>query len=377
MTRIAIACGGTGGHIYPGLTLGQKLQEQGQEVFFIGSSLRMEKDLIPAAGFSFAGLPVQPLRKNKPLHSLQNWWHCTQAARQILKQNRSEALVGLGSYITVPALLAARQLKLPIFLIETNVVPGKANKMLGRLAQWVALAHADTAPAFGKTPTHVTGSPVRTGFGMLSRTQGAEAFDLKPDAPVLSIIGGSQGAQVINQAVLEQLEALLDIPELQIVHVCGASNYDQIRQAALSYAGHPRYRLLNYVENMPALLACTDLAVSRAGASMIAELMVCQVPVILIPGRFGGGHQQENAEAVVRADAGMLLNESDLLSPSSAQQSLFHAVQNVITNTERLSLMRHNCGQVNPIDAADRIVSLILTSLNQIENDAQKEALSC
>lgn len=368
MKSLAIACGGTGGHIYPGLTIGQKLQQQGLDVLFIGSSSRMEKDVIPEAGFNFVGLPVQQINKKNPLATLKNWWDCSRQAAKALKAHQISALVGLGSYITVPALLAAWQLKIPIFLIETNVVPGKANQMLAKLAQWVALAHSQSAQAFGSTPTHLTGSPVRPEFGRSSRAEGAKAFDLNPEAPVLSIIGGSQGAKVINEAVAESLAGLLEIPELQIVHVCGASNYDQIRKITDSYAGHPRYRLLHYVANMPALLATTDLAVSRAGASMIAEFMVCQVPTVLIPGQFGGGHQKENAQAVAEADAGILLPESQLQS-----QSLIPLIRDVIGDTERLSRMRHNCTHLNTIDAADKIVTLILHSLNL----TQKEVVSC
>ncbi|PKL76210.1 MAG: hypothetical protein CVV27_11460, partial [Candidatus Melainabacteria bacterium HGW-Melainabacteria-1] len=310
--RIAIACGGTGGHIYPGLTLGEKLQQNGLEVFFMGSNQRMEKDVIPAAGYDFVGLPVKQTNKRRPLQTLLNWAQCAAQARSELKRRSPLALVGLGSYITVPSLLAARQLGIPIYLVETNVVPGKANQFLGRLANWVALAHPQTAPAFGKTPTHVTGSPVRPGFALASRSEGAAAFGLNPDAPVLSVIGGSQGAQIINEALVRDLPRLLSLDALQIVHVCGASNHDQIRAQTSSYAGHPRYRLLNYVENMPSLLATSDLALSRAGASMIAELMACQVPTILVPGRFGGGHQLENAQLVAQAGAGILLEEPQM-----------------------------------------------------------------
>lgn len=368
MKNIAIACGGTGGHIYPGLTIGTKLKEKGLNPFFIGSDSRMEKDLIPQSGYEFIGLPVQQINKKNPLATLLNWWKCSELAKAAMRKQQPMALVGLGSYITVPALLAAWQLKIPIFLIETNVVPGKANQALGKLAKWVALAHARTAPAFGKTPTHVTGSPVRPEFVGVSRAEGAQYFHLDPVQPVLSIIGGSQGAQIINQSIVDALPQLLAIPGLQIVHVCGASNYDHIRQTSASYAGHSGYHLLKYVDNMPALLACTDLAISRAGASMIAELIVCQVPTIYIPGQFGGGHQGENAQAVVEAEAGILLPESQLSAPG-----LIQLIQDVISDTERLSRMRQNCTHLNTIHASDKIVDLILESLNL----SQKEVLTC
>lgn len=358
MSTIAIACGGTGGHIYPGLTLGAALEQEGFQTFFMGSSTRMEKDLIPAAGYSFAGVPVRQLNKKRPLSSLLNWWHCTQQAKQIFKQQKPIALIGMGSYITVPALLAARQLGIPIFLVEANVVPGKANQWLARLAEWVAIAHPLTAKAFPKTKTHLTGYPVRSEFGQIDRKQGAAIFGLDPALKTLTVMGGSQGAQKINQAVATALADLLADEKLQVVHVCGASNIEQVRALTDLYASHPRYRLLEYVENMPALLAATDLALSRAGASTLAELMVCEVPVILVPGQFGGGHQQDNAISIVEAGAGTLLEETQLSAQTLTQQ-----VQNVISNTEKYQQMKQNTKQLNPGSASQHIISLLLNSL--------------
>lgn len=358
MSTIAIACGGTGGHIYPGITLGEHLRQLDYTVVFTGSNLRMEKDKIPEAGFDFMGVPVRPFNKKKPLRSLLNWWQCAQQAQAFLKRHEVSALVGMGSYITVPAILAAKKLGVPIFLVETNRVPGKANQWLGRMARWVALAYAETAASFPRTETFVSGSPVRPEFGQVNRAAGARLFDVDPQNPVLTIIGGSLGAQVINDTVLRALPELLAIEKLQIIHVCGASNFDEISAKAPSSSGQPRYHLLEYVENMPALLATTDLALSRAGASTIAELMVCEVPVILVPGRFGGGHQRDNAKAVADVGAGFMLEESEL-SP----ERLVQCVKNVILSTDKQQQMRQNSKQLNTRDAAAYIVRKLVDSI--------------
>lgn len=358
MSTIAIACGGTGGHIYPGITLGEHLRQLDYPVVFTGSNLRMEKDKIPQAGFDFMGVPVRPFNKKRPLRSVLNWWQCSRQAQAYFKQHEVCALVGMGSYITVPAILAAKKLGIPIFLVETNRVPGKANQWLGRMARWVALAYAETATSFPVTETFVSGSPVRPEFGLIDRETGAHLFGLDPARPVLTIIGGSQGAQVINDAVLDALPELLAIEKLQIVHVCGASNFDEISAKALSSSGQGRYHLLEYVENMPALLATTDLALSRAGASTIAELMVCEVPVILVPGRFGGGHQRDNAKAVENVGAGFTLEEQELSS-----ERLVQCVKNVILSTDKQQQMRQNSKQLNTRDAAEHIVRKIVDSI--------------
>lgn len=355
--KVVIACGGTGGHIYPGLSIGQELQQRGVELVFAGSTLRMEKDKIPEAGYPFMGIPVRQLNKRKPVQSLANWTQCTRKAIHYLKAQRPDALVGLGSYITVPWILAATYLKIPVFLVDTNIVPGKANLYLGKLAQWVAIAHPETARHFKHT--HLTGSPVRSDIGQYSREEGANIIGLKADYTTLLITGGSQGARVLNEAVVKDLDALLAIEKLQIVHVCGASNSDEIRARSPLSASHEDYRLLEYVENMPALLAATDIAVSRAGASTIAELLACQIPALLVPGQFGGGHQKDNARAVAEAGAGVMLEEPQLQSTPLSKH-----IQKLIENKEKFVTMQAKCRELNTGNAAETIAELLLSSLD-------------
>ncbi|PIQ24296.1 undecaprenyldiphospho-muramoylpentapeptide beta-N-acetylglucosaminyltransferase [bacterium (Candidatus Blackallbacteria) CG17_big_fil_post_rev_8_21_14_2_50_48_46] len=367
--EILITCGGTGGHIYPGLAVGRMLQAQGCEIRFMGSDSRMEKDKIPAEGFAFVGLPVQQLRKNQPVRSLKMLWNCIRMARQNLRKQRPVAVLGLGSYITVPAIVAAWQEKIPVILLETNVVPGKANQYLARIAKAVALAHAETEKYLPAGPlSRVTGSPIRPEILEGSREAGFKRFQLDAHCKTVSLIGGSQGAQRLNLALLRALPELLALENLQIVHVCGASNEAAVREAAGEYAIHPRYRLLNYVDDMPDLLACTDLVISRAGASSIAELLACQIPSILIPGSFGGGHQLDNAQVLDQAGAAILFSEAQL-----EQGALGTVIRDVITDTERLGKMRENCSRLNSPLAAEKVAQLVLEMIST----PKEEAFAC
>jgi UDP-N-acetylglucosamine--N-acetylmuramyl-(pentapeptide) pyrophosphoryl-undecaprenol N-acetylglucosamine transferase len=366
---IVISCGGTGGHIYPGLAVGRVLLSQGWSVRFIGSDNRMEKDKIPAEGFPFLGLPVQQLRKNQPMRSLKALYKSIQIARQDLRQQRPHVVLGLGSYITVPTIVAAWLEKIPVVLLETNVVPGKANLYLARLAQAVALAHADTAQYLPpQILQRLTGSPIRPEITQGQRAEGLSLFGLDAACKTLTLVGGSQGAQKLNQALLAALPELLALENLQIVHVSGTGNEAEIKAAAGVYAGHPRYHLLNYVDNMPALLACTDLVISRAGASSIAEFLACQIPSILIPGGFGGGHQLDNARALADAGAAILLTE-----PQLAITPLGPVIRDVIMDTERLDKMRENCSQLNSPLAANQVAQLIHDTISY----PKEEALAC
>ena len=366
---VLIACGGTGGHIYPGLAVGKALRDLGLEICFMGSDNRMEKDKIPAEGYLFEGLPIRQLNKRHPFKSLLNLWQCMRLARQYLRQYQPAAVLGLGSYITVPVILAAWREKIPVILLDTNVVPGKANQYLARLAQVVALAHAQTARYLPSgVKSHVTGSPIRPAILQGSRERGLSIFGLQPDCLTLILMGGSQGAQLLNQVLVASLPELLAIEHVQVVHMCGADHEQAVRLAAGEYAGHPRYRLLNYVDNMPDLLACADLAISRAGASMIAELLACQIPSVLVPGAFGGGHQMDNARALAEADAAVLLKESDL--SATALVALLH---DMILDQERLGQMRENCRRLNSPRAAQQVAQLIQDMIS----DSTKEALTC
>lgn len=367
---ILVTCGGTGGHIYPALAVARLLEQRGEKVRFIGSDTRMEKDKIPEAGFAFDGVPIQHLNKKTPFKSLSALWRSYQKSRRLLEQYQPEIVVGLGSYITVPTILAASRLNIPVALIETNRVPGKANQFLARFAKFVTLAYEETRAAFPNTPTHVVGSPVRPEFFDMNREEGAKVFGLSPEKKTLILLGGSLGAQKLNQSLISILPRLIKRPELQIVHVCGPQHFEAMKEQTLEYTGHPQYRLLHYVENMPALLACTDLAVSRAGASTLAELLACQVPSILVPGTFGGGHQKDNAETIQKGNAGLVLLEPDLNA-----EALFTMIEDVIWDTERLEQMQQNCSQLNPLNATETIVNLILKHTERQEEASHAQAL--
>ena len=361
---IIIACGGTGGHIYPGLAVAKHLEEKGASVRFIGSDSRMEKDKIPQEGYAFDGLPVQQLKKKTPFRSGFALLRSFLSARRILKAYRPEAVVGFGSYITVPTILAAASLRIPIGLIETNVVAGKANRVMGKLATFVTLAYEKTAAEFPSTPTHLVGSPIRPDFQFVSRQEGASFFELDPNKKVISILGGSQGAQKINEILIKIIPNLIHDLDLQIVHVCGPLHIKKMEASTQEYAGHPQYRLLHYVENMPALLACTDLAISRAGASALAEFLACQVPSILIPGTFGGGHQKDNAIAIEEGDAAVMLLEKSLNA-----EALLSLIEDVMMDTERLERMQQNCSRLNPLNAAEAIANLVLKHTTHQKED--------
>lgn len=364
-TLIAVACGGTGGHIYPALAVAEALQAEGCELYFVGSDSRMEKDKIPAAGHRFYGLTIRPLLKKHPWRSVKNLWESTRQAVHILRQQRPAALVGMGCYITVPTVLAAWWLKIPIVLIETNLVSGKANQYLSRLATMVAMAYNETSQYIPHQRICVTGSPIRPGFQKLQRQVGARLHQLDPDLTTLLVVGGSQGAQKINDKVIAHAPQWLELSGLQIVHICGDSHLEDLMPITEPLRATGRYHLKGYVQDMPALLACTDLAVSRAGASMIAELLACAVPAIFIPGEFGGAHQRPNAEVVQKAGGGLILTEQELTNGG-----LYHIVKDVILDTERRHQMQQNCSKLNQPDAAYKIAQIILKITQRQGNEA-------
>lgn len=350
---IVIAAGGSGGHIYPGLALARQLKSKGVEIVFIGSDNRMETEKIPEARFAFRGLPIRPLKKKKPIRSILNLMVSVKKALKHLKSLQPASLVGMGSYISVPTVLAAYMLRIPIVLVSTDVAVGKANLFLSRFATIVTLAF-ETEQAISAKKTQLCGIPLRAEIGNYSRNDGALRYNLDPDKKTLLIVGGSQGAQRLNEVVINILPDLLALPELQVVHVCGEKHFDGLKEQT-NHMTSSDYHLLDYVAEMPALLACTDLAISRAGALAIAEFLACQIPTILIPGLFGGGHQLHNAKMVSEAEAGVLITEDSL-----TDERLQGIVSDVIRDTEKLKKMSQNCNQLNSINATETISNMIL-----------------
>ncbi len=311
--RILFAGGGTGGHVFPGVALAQ--HAEGARVHWLCTSRPFDA--------------VQLARENIPFEALESpRWRgfsgflgpmarALLASARRIRDFRPDVVVGVGGYGTVPPVLAARALGVPYVLLEQNVRPGKANRLLapGAARLYVQWAEARSAfPGCGAR-VRVTGSPIRRQLRRVPRGPALRRFGLGEGLPTLAVVGGSQGAESLNRGVVEALGRTA--PGLQVIHVTGKATVDAVR-AAYAERG-ARACVLDFVSDMDALYSAADLVVSRAGAMAIAELAAFGTPSVLVPiARSSGDHQRENARAVARAGGALLLEERDGLAAGLA-----------------------------------------------------------
>lgn len=309
-----IAAGGTGGHIIPGIALAEEIraQKSGAEVVFVGTNQGLESKIVTAAGYPLelvdaSGFVGKSL--GKQLSSLSRLPRGFLESRSLLKRLRARAVVGVGGYVTVPVLTAARSLGIPTLIHESNAQPGVANRFLNRFATRTALGLAAANPHF-KRPGVVTGTPVRREF-----------FEIPPLDPAattrrLLVFGGSQGSRVMNRA-LARAAVLLEKSGIEVIHQTGEKDLAATRQR---YARMPaNWTLVPFLPKLQEKMAWADLVVCRAGAMTVAELAAAGRPSILVPfAAAAGGHQGENARALYRAGAAAVMEEKDLTAENLA-----------------------------------------------------------
>jgi UDP-N-acetylglucosamine--N-acetylmuramyl-(pentapeptide) pyrophosphoryl-undecaprenol N-acetylglucosamine transferase len=309
-----IAAGGTGGHIIPGIALADEIraQKSGAEVVFVGTNQGLESKIVAAAGYTLelvdaSGFVGKSL--GKQLSSLSRLPRGFLESRALLKRLRARAVVGVGGYVTVPVLTAARSLGIPTLIHESNAQPGAANRFLNRFATRTALGLAAANPHF-KRPGVVTGTPVRREF-----------FEIPPLDPAattrrLLVFGGSQGSRVMNRAMARAV-VLLEKSGIEVIHQTGEKDHAATRQR---YARIPaKWTLMPFLPKLHEQMAWSDLVVCRAGAMTVAELAAAGRPSILVPfAAAAGGHQGENARALYRAGAAAVMEEKDLTAENLA-----------------------------------------------------------
>lgn len=344
--RAILAGGGTGGHVIPALAIAQELQKQyGAEVLFIGTARGIENRLVPAAGFPLRLVNVGALKNVSLATRLKTAFDLPRAvwsAGAILKEFRPEVVIGVGGYASGPAMLAAVLKRIPTLAFEPNVVPGFANRLVARMVSGAAVHFPETARYFRNA--QVTGVPVRQAFFAIPARQ------FQPVVPTLLVFGGSQGAHAINVAMMDAASELRSrIPGIHIVHQTGERDFAEAEAKYSSSGGTAEaYR---FIDNMPDFFAKADLVLCRSGASTVAEIAAAGKPAISVP--FPGAaddHQKRNAEALEKAGAAVMLEQSKL-TPAL----LVEKVVGLLQNPQRLENMARSAKSLAHPEAASDI----------------------
>lgn len=311
--------GGTGGHLFPGLAVAEELRARDPEarIVFVGSGRAIEQEIVSAHGYEHVILPVEPsttLRRN-PLRFFWRSWRSIRQATALLARHRPAAVIGLGGFASVPVVWAASRQGVPAVLLEQNIVAGRATRLLSRRASLICLSFSETTDDLPQSArTALTGNPVRREIAALHRGTDfqsipADRSDGLQHRPTLLVLGGSQGAVAVNEAVLAAVESLApQLAEWKIVHQTGQA--DASRTAALYRQLGLSHEVRPFFEDLPALYARATLAISRAGATTLAELACAGCPAILVPyPNSVRDHQRLNALAFERAGAASVLEQ--------------------------------------------------------------------
>jgi len=344
-----MAGGGTGGHLFPGLAVARELERLAEaEVMFIGSGRPLEVDVLSRAGYALETIRVAGLMGRGPLAKLSVLIRLPGAALRagrILTKFGAELAVGLGGYSAGPVGLAAGRRKVPLVLLEQNVMPGRTTKWLSRRAVRIFTSFAETSRVLGEAKCVLTGNPVR------AEVAAAAGAPRPVDGRFhLLVFGGSQGARAINQALAQAAAALGGAADhLAIVHQTGPGQTAEV-EAAYARAGL-RAEVHEFIHDMAAAYVLADLAVCRAGATTLAELSAAGVPAILIPYPFAAaGHQEQNARALAGAGAAEMILQNDLTGPGLAE-----AILALSDDRERLAAMARAARERGRPEAARRI----------------------
>ena len=370
--HIIISGGGTGGHIFPAVSIANAIKElrPGAEILFVGAEGRMEMQRVPDAGYKIIGLPVAGFdRKHlwKNFAVLVKLARSQWKARKIIKDFKPLVAVGVGGYASGPTLKTAGMMGIPTLIQEQNSYAGVTNKLLAQKARKICVAYEGMEKFFPADKIIMTGNPVRQNlFGhSITRQEAAELFSLDPAKKTILILGGSLGARTINQTLTAALETMRAHPDIQFIWQTGKIYIEQVKQAIVAFTGEavrhphitaiPNLYVTDFIKDMAKAYTLADLVISRAGAGSISEFCLLHKPVILVPSpNVAEDHQTKNALALVNKDAALYVKDAE------AMEKLIPTALETVADDNRLQALSSNIARLALPDSARRIAEEVL-----------------
>ena len=359
-TRIIISGGGTGGHIFPAISIANALKrmEPGCEILFVGALGRMEMDMIPAAGYKIIGLNIAGIQRGSIVKNLALPYKMFDSMRKALKlitDFKPDAAVGVGGYASGPLLLAASWKNVPYLIQEQNSYAGVTNKRLGKNAAKICVAFDGMEQFFPADRIIKTGNPVRKDVVDIEDKHfaGAELLKLDPLKKTILVTGGSLGAGTLNKSLEKHLKEISD-QDVQLIWQTGKYYYKGIIER-LGANPHPNVRILEFLNRMDLAYAAADVIISRAGAGTIAELCLIKKPVILVPSpNVAEDHQTKNAFALVKNQAALMIADR------SAEDTLVKAALDLLNDGSKCEALSENIGKMALVNADEIIAQEVL-----------------
>ncbi len=359
--RVLVSGGGTGGHIFPALSIANEIKRRmpQAQILFVGAEGRMEMERVPAAGYEIKGLPVSGFDRKHLLRNfkvLMDLRRSMKLARQILKDFNPNVAVGVGGYASGPMLKECQRQGIPTLLQEQNSFAGVTNKLLAKKAQCICVAYEGMERFFPADKIVMTGNPVRRNLLDCEATveESRQSFGLAPDKRTILIIGGSLGARTINDSIIEGLEEISQHPEVQVIWQTGKIYDDRCREA-LESSHASNVKQMAFISNMDKAYRAADLVISRAGASSISEIQLLGKASILVPSpNVAEDHQTKNAMALVDHNAALMIPDAD------AGNKLVSVMLSTIEQSSILEKLSDNVEKMALRNSAEIIVDKVL-----------------
>lgn len=349
---IVIACGGTGGHLFPGIAVAQNLKNRGHRVTLLISEKQVDSLAASKYGdLEFRKVPAiaMPRPYSPAMFSfLFKFWKTVKECGRILDDVDADVVLGMGGFTSLPPVYSAHKKKIPALVHESNALPGKANRMTARWCKKVLLGVQEATPYFSHNETIVTGTPVRLELTQkMSREDGAKEFDLDPSRKTILTMGGSQGARNMNTLIIEAARQSMDVGQFLVI--AGTLDYERVCELA---KGQPHIKVLPFCSNMRAAYSCADMVISRSGASSLTELAYFGLPSLLIPFPFAAeDHQAHNARVFSVNGAAKVIRQNVLDS-----ERISHFIRETLNSPEKYNTMRRACRE-NSVPNADELIA--------------------
>lgn len=361
-TKILISGGGTGGHIFPAIAIANALKARltNTDILFVGAKGRMEMEKVPQAGYPIKGLWISGLQRKADLNNLSFPFKLISSLRgaaKIIRQFKPDVAIGTGGYASGPLLYMASRKKIPTLILEQNSFPGITNKLLGKTVDTICVAYKELDKFFPKEKIVVTGTPIRKEILdlQMKREDGLKFFGLPENKPVLLIIGGSQGAQKINETIAKNLEEIVS-QGVCLIWQTGKPSFEMAKETAKKITNPDAVKVVDFITRMDMAYAAADLIISRAGAIAIAEIIAVNKAAIFIPlPSAAEDHQTKNAETLVKGHAGVLVKENEM------DEKLLKTITDLIKTKSTRLLLAQNLKRFESPDATERIVDEVIT----------------
>lgn len=365
--KVIISGGGTGGHIFPAISIANEIKQRSPEteILFVGAEGKMEMEKVPAAGYKIIGLPVRGFQRKFTLKNISFFWRLYKSlikAKKIIKSFKPDVVVGVGGFASGPVLRIATKKKIPTLIQEQNSFPGVTNRILAPKVNKICVAYENMDKYFPKEKIIITGNPVRQSLMDIEskKSEGYKHFDLQGNKKTLLIVGGSLGARTINLSIQKHLKKLID-SKIQVIWQTGKNFYDSAVETAAKY-NDPGVKIYEFITRMDLAYAIATVVISRAGAITLSELSLIRKPSILVPSpNVAEDHQTKNAMNLITKDAAMMVEDKE------AEDNLVDQAIVLINDDFRLNVYKENIAKLGVKNSA----SIIVDELNKLVENAQ------